>query len=162
GEAPLHNVDGRFVPLPCEAGHADFAARTERDIQLLRWLIGRFGRASVENVVSGRGLINVYQAVHTAPCRAVEDPLSPDAAAAITTAALQNQCDSCRETLEVFVDAYGAEAGNLALRTLATGGLFVGGGIAPKILPALTDGRFMRAFLDKAPFGALLAKIPVK
>ena len=162
GEAPLQNVDGRFVPLPSEAGHADFAARTERDIQLLRWLIGRFGRASVENVVSGRGLINVYQAVHAAPCGAVENLQSADAAAAITTAALQNQCDSCRETLEVFVDAYGAEAGNLALRTLATGGLFVGGGIAPKILPALTDGRFMRAFLDKAPFSSLLAKMPVK
>jgi glucokinase len=71
-------------------------------------------------------------------------------------------CGSCVEALEMFVEAYGAEAGNLALRTMAMGGVFVGGGIAPKILTALTDGRFMRAFRAKAPFEALMARIPVK
>jgi glucokinase len=162
GEALLHNVDGRYVPVASEAGHADFAARNEREIQLLRWLTARYGRASVERVVSGLGLINVHRAVHTKPCRVIDDLESPGAAASVTTAALENRCESCRETLEMFVEAYGAEAGNLALRSLSTGGLFVGGGIAPKILPAMTDGRFMRAFLDKAPFDALLAKIPVK
>jgi glucokinase len=162
GEALLHNVDGRYVPLPTEAGHADFAARNEREIQLLRWLTARYGRAGVERVVSGLGLINLHRAIHMQPCREIDDLDSPGAAARITTAALENRCESCRETLEVFVEAYGAESGNLALRSLSTGGLFIGGGIAPKILPAMTDGRFMRAFLDKAPFDALLAKVPVK
>jgi glucokinase len=162
GEALLHNVDGRFIPSPSEAGHSDFAARNEREIQLLRWLIGEYGRAGIERVVSGRGLINIHRAIHRPPCRGVEDLNSPDAPAAVATAALERRCDGCREVLDAFVDAYGAEAGNLALRSLSTGGLFVGGGIAPKILPALTDGRFMRAFGDKAPYEALLADMPVK
>jgi glucokinase len=162
GEALLHNVDGRFIPSPSEGGHSDFAARNEREIHLLRWLIGDYGRADIERVVSGRGLINIHRAIHTTPCRGVQDLNSPNAAAAVTTAALEGRCDGCREVLDVFVDAYGAEAGNLALRSLSTGGLFVGGGIAPKILPALTDGRFMRAFGDKAPYDGLLAEMPVK
>ena len=99
---------------------------------------------------------------HGEPCQAVTDLNHPDAAAAMTAAALDHRCTGCVEALEMFVDAYGAEAGNLALRTVSTGGLFVGGGIAPKILPALTDGRFMRAFRDKAPYEALLSAMPVK
>ena len=83
-------------------------------------------------------------------------------AARITTAGLERRCAGCVDALDLFVEAYGAEAGNLALRTVSTGGLFVGGGIAPKILPALTDGRFMRAFRSKAPFEALLSAMPVK
>ncbi len=162
GEALLHKVDGRFIPSPSEAGHADFAARNEREIRLLRWLIGEYGRAGVERVVSGRGLVNIHRAIHAPACLAVEDLDRPDAPAAITTAALERRCAACREVLDVLVDAYGAEAGNLALRSLSTGGLFVGGGIAPKILPALTDGRFMRAFGDKAPYEALLEEMPVK
>lgn len=162
GEALLHFVDGRFVPSPCEGGHADFAARTERDITVLRALVQRYQRASVEHVVSGPGLINLYRAMHAAPCRAVADENSRDAPAAITSAALEGRCRACVDTLATFVDAYGAEAGNLALRTVATAGLFVGGGIAPKILPALTDGTFMQAFRDKAPLDDLMARIPVK
>ena len=162
GEALLHRIDGRFIPSPCEGGHADFAARTERDITVLRALIQRYKRASVEHVVSGPGLINVHRAIHAGPCRAVADENSPDAPAAITRAALEGRCSACVDTLAIFVDAYGAEAGNLALRTVATAGLFVGGGIAPKILPALTDGTFMRAFRDKAPLDDLMARIPVK
>ena len=86
---------------------------------------------------------------------------SADAPAALTAAALERRCDGCVSALEAFVDAYGAEAGNLALRSMATGGLFVGGGIAPRILPALTDGRFMRAFLDKGPMRHLVERMPV-
>jgi glucokinase len=99
--------------------------------------------------------------MHATPCQVVtdDDRYTP---AAITAAAFGRRCRGCMETLNVFVDAFGAEAGNLALRTLATAGVFVGGGIAPKILPALTDGRFMRAFVDKAPFTELLERIPVK
>jgi glucokinase len=163
GEALLHNVDGRLIPAASEGGHADFAARTEREIDVLRGLIRRFGRAEVESVVSGPGLVNLHRVTHAAPCAAVEDEEAPDAPVAISTAALEGRCHGCIEALGLFVDAYGAEAGNLALRSLATGGVFVGGGIAPKILPAVADGRFMRAFCGKAArFREMLSKIPVK
>jgi glucokinase len=162
GVAMLHSVDGRYEPMASEGGHADFAARTEREIRLLRWMTERYGRADVEGVVSGRGLLNIYRVTHDTPCAAVVDLQMPDAAARITMAGIERRCAGCIEALDLFVEAYGAEAGNLALRTVSTGGLFVGGGIAPKILPALTDGRFMRAFRSKAPFEALLSAIAVK
>jgi glucokinase len=162
GEALLHNVDGRFVPSPTEGGHADWAARTTRDITVLQDLVKRYGRAEVEQVVSGRGLVNLHRITHPGPCPAVDDESDPAAAAAVSSAALDRRCLECVEALSIFVDAYGAEAGNLALRSMATGGVFVAGGIAPKILPALGDGRFMHAFRDKSPFDALLAKVPVK
>lgn len=162
GEALLHNVDGRLIPSPTEAGHADFAARTERDIALVRDLIVRFGRADIEHVVSGRGLVNIHRVSHREPCRAAVDLDRPDAPAAITTAAFDGRCPGCVETLDLFVEAYGAETGNLALRSVATGGVFIGGGIAPKILPALTTGAFVRAFGAKSPLDAMVAAMPVK
>jgi glucokinase len=161
GEALLHYVDGRYVPAASEGGHADFAARTERDIAVLRDLTRRYGRADVEHVVSGRGLINIHRVTHTGACAAAIDLDDPRAAAAITAAAFDRRCPGCVDALDLFVEAYGAQAGNLALRSVATGGVFVGGGIAPKILPALTSGAFMRAFLDKAPLDGLLASMPV-
>jgi len=163
GQAMLHWVDGRFIPSPSEGGHADFAARTDREVAMMRELTARYGRAEVEHVVSGRGLINVYQVVHNQhPCRGSIDLESHDAAAAISHAALDRTCECCVETLDLFVEAYGAEAGNVALRTVATGGVFIGGGIAPKILPALTAGAFMRAFVAKPPLEAMLKTMPVK
>ena len=162
GVAMLRKVDGRYVASASEAGHADFAARTGRDIRLLEWLTARYGHAPVEGVVSGRGLLNIHQVTHHEPCRVVADLERPEAAAEITAAGLHRTCACCAETLDLFVEAYGAEAGNLALRTISTGGVFVGGGIAPKILPALTDGRFMRAFRAKAAFEGLLSAMPVK
>jgi glucokinase len=157
GQAMLHRVDGRLVPFPSEAGHADYAARTEREIVLLRELTERFGRAEVEQVVSGMGLVNIHRVMHkTTPCLAPSN-----APADITRAALQRRCAGCIETLDLFVEAYGAEAGNLAIRSVSTGGLFVGGGIAPKVLPALTDGGFLRAFLSKDPMRELLTRMPV-
>jgi glucokinase len=162
GEALLHWVDGRFVPSASEAGHADFAARTEREIVLVRDLISRYGRADVEHVVSGRGFANLFRVAHREACRVGIDVESPDAPALISGAALDRRCPGCVETLDMFVEAYGAEAGNLALRTVSTGGVFIGGGIAPKILPAMTAGAFMRAFRAKPPLDDLVAKMPVK
>jgi glucokinase len=162
GQALLHNVDGRFVPSASEAGHADFAARTEREIALTRDLTTRYGRADVEHVVSGRGLVNIHRVAHRQPCTAGVDLDSPDAPAAISAAALDGRCPGCVETLDLFLDAYGAESGNLALRSVSTGGLFIGGGIAPKILPALTAGPFMRAFRAKPPLAPMLSAMPVK
>jgi glucokinase len=162
GQALLHNVNGRFVPSPSEGGHADFAARTEREITLVRALTARYGRADVEHVISGRGFFNLHPVAHHQPCVAGVDLDDPDAPAVITTAALERRCPGCMETLDMFVDAYGAESGNLALRTVSTGGFFIGGGIAPKILTAMTDGTFMRAFRAKPPLDAMLAAMPVK
>jgi len=162
GQALLHNVDGRFLPSASEAGHADFAARTEREIALVRDLTARYGRADVEHVVSGRGLINIHRVAHQQPCAAGVDLESADAAAKMSAAALERRCAGCVETLDMFVDAYGAESGNLALRSVSTGGLYIGGGIAPKILPALTTGPFMRTFLAKPPLDPMLAAMPVK
>jgi glucokinase len=163
GQAMLHWVNGRSVPSPSEGGHADFAARTDREVALMRALTARYGRAEVEHVISGRGLINVHQVAHDhAPCRAQIDLDSPDAPALISRAALDRTCPRCVDTLDIFVEAYGAEAGNVALRTVSTGGVFIGGGIAPKILPALTSGAFMRAFVAKPPLDEMLRTMPVK
>ena len=162
GIALLHHVDGRFIPSPSEGGHADFAPRTEREIALLRDLTARFGRAEVEQVVSGRGIVNIHRVAHRAACAARVDLEHTDAPAQITTAALERRCHGCVETLDIFVDAYGATAGNLALGAMATAGTYVGGGIAPKILPAMSTGAFLKAFNAKAPFESLLEKMPVK
>jgi len=162
GEGMLVHDDGRFIPIPSEGGHADFAARNKREIALMVELTTRYGRADVEHVLSGPGLVNVFRLTHDSACAAQVDASQPDAPAAISTAALARRCEVCALALEMFVDAYGAEAGNLALRTVATGGVFIGGGIAPKILPALANGAFMRAFRAKPPLEAMLAAMPVK
>lgn len=161
-EALLLRDGERFIASAAESGHADWAARNDREVRLLRHLIDRFGRAEIEHVVSGLGIAHIHGAMHDTPCAIVDDVADREAPARISEAAAARRCPGCVETMEVFVDAYGAEAGNLALRTMATGGIFIGGGIAPKILPLLTDGRFMRAFLDKGRFRDLLSNIPVR
>ncbi len=168
GEAILFRSAGRTVPLPSEGGHADLAARNEEEIALLRFLIARHGRADYEHVLSGPGLVNCYRFTHDAATGAsapVHQSLldTADPAAAISSAALARSCPACVRSLELFVSIYGAEAGNLALKAMALGGVYVGGGIAPKILPALADGRFIQAFRDKGePFSDLLAGVPVR
>jgi glucokinase len=167
GQAMLHNVDGRFIASPSEGGHADFAARTPREIALLGALTRIHGRVDVERVVSGRGLAAIAGFTHgnaSVPpaCPAIPDDLDEaDLPAAISDAAMAGRCPRCVEAFDMFVEAFGAEAGNLALRTVATAGLYVGGGIAPKILAALEAGPFMEAFRDKAPMADLLRTLPV-
>jgi glucokinase len=163
GEAVLIARDGRLVPVPSEGGHADFAARTAREAGLTAALTRWYGRAEWESVLSGPGIVNLHRFTHdegacAATAGATADRERP---ARITRAALDGSCPRCVEALDLFVSAYGAEAGNMALRSVATRGVYVGGGIAPKILPALRDGRFMTAFLAKAPMGKLVEKIPV-
>jgi len=164
GEAALHRIDGRLVAAPAEAGHADFAARSEREWALARMLTRLYGRATVEHVLSGPGLVNLHRFTHDGrACPAVDGVAEHDQPAAVTTAALEDRCPQCVEALGMFVSAYGAEAGNLALRTLATAGLYVGGGIVRHILPAIQrDDTFMRAFLAKPPMSGLVQRIPVK
>jgi glucokinase len=162
GEALLHNVGGRFIPSPSEAGHADFAARTPREIELLVELTRVNGRVDYESVASGLGLINLFRFTHSTTCPIVGDPDDvAEIPRRLSAAAMAGTCESCREAMNIFVSVYGAEAGNLALRSVATGGVYVGGGIAPKVLPALSDGRFIEAFRNKPPMADLLATIPV-
>jgi glucokinase len=178
GEAFLLNVDGHFIPGATEGGHADWGARTPREIEMLAAITRVYGRCSVEHVVCGPGLVNIYQFTHDAwgsrtylspaafvPARTcdgvgrIDDPA--DLPGAIARSGAEGRCAKCREALEMFVEAYGAEAGNLALRTTAMAGVYIGGGIAPKLLPAIRDGRFMDAFRAKAPMVDLVATIPV-
>ena len=163
GQALLHRVDRRYLPVASEGGHADFAARSDREMDLVRMLRNRYGRAEVEHVLSGPGLVNLHRFTHDGEtCAAIRDIAVDDRPAAISESALAHRCSRCEEALVMFVSAYGAESGNLALRGLATGGVYLGGGIAPRILPALQRGEFMRAFLDKATMADLLGRIPVK
>jgi glucokinase len=163
GEAYLHRVDGRLRPLASEGGHADFAPRTDREIELLRRLRADYGRAEVEHVLSGPGLLNLYRFTHGGkPCEVLSGVTPEAGPAAISQAAMAAHCPACVEALSIFVDVYGTEAGNLALRGMATSGVYIGGGMAPKILPLLQDGRFMEAFRAKGPMSELVARIPVK
>ena len=178
GEAMLHNVDGRFIPAASEGGHADFAPRTAREMELVRALTRVFGRVGVELVISGPGLVNIYQFTHDAfgsgptitpnsiaPARLCDGVSSvrehSDLGARISTSAMEGRCEACVEAFNLFISAYGSEAGNLALRYMATAGIYIGGGIAPKILSALETGLFMEAFRDKEPMAHLVATIPV-
>jgi glucokinase len=162
GEAYLRRTGDRWVAAASEGGHADFAARTDREMELVRMLRERHGRAEVEHVVSGPGLVNLHRLTHRGgQCDLVEDVTAATAPSAVSRAGMGDRCQGCAEALRMFVSAYGAEAGNLALRGLALGGVYVGGGIAPQILPALQSGVFMEAFLAKAPMAELLSRVPV-
>jgi glucokinase len=161
--------DGRdYVPYPSEGGHSDYAPRNEDEIDLLRFLRQKYnGRISFERVVSGQGLTNVYEFLRDG--KGIEEPLwlaermrQEDPNAVITESALKAKSELCEKTLDMFVSAYGAEAGNLALKVLSVGGLYVGGGIAPRILEKLKDGTFLKAFTDKGRLSQLLVNMPVR
>ena len=167
GEAALVFERGRYYAVSSEGGHADFAARNDEQIELYRYLHGRFGHVSAERVLSGPGLFNIYSFLRER--RATTEPEwlrerleLEDSSAVISEVALDGRDAECVHALEMFVDIYGAEASNLALKVLALGGVYVGGGIAPKILPALKNGRFIRAFIDKGRLDEILSKIEVR
>jgi glucokinase len=165
GEAGLFWNGKRHEIFACEGGHADFAPQGELQMELLRFLAGRFGHVSYERILSGPGLINVYEFLRgrggKEPVR-FADLAHEDAAAAISQAALAGTNSLAEEALDLWISVYGAEAGNLALKTMATGGIFLGGGISPKILPKLTQPTFMNAFLEKGRLRPLLESIPVQ
>ena len=162
GEAYLHRVDGRLRPVASEGGHADFAARTDREIELVRMLRQGRGRVEIEQVVSGPGIVNLFHFTHRGGQCAVIERLEDASPERITQGALSGRCQFCGEALRMFVAAYGAEAGNLGLRGMASAGVYIGGGIAPKILRTFQDGTFIDAFRDKAPMTDLVARMPVR
>lgn len=162
--------NGRIhVPYPSEGGHTDFGPRNETEIELLRFLQGKYnGRISYERVVSGMGLTNIYEFLRDG--RGMEEPAwlaekiaeAHDPNSVITEMALSAKSEICEKALDMMVSIYGAEAGNLALKVLSVGGLYVGGGIAPKILEKLKDGTFIKAFQDKGRLSQLLINMPVR
>ncbi|HEV2689498.1 MAG TPA: glucokinase [Bryobacteraceae bacterium] len=167
GEAGLLAESGGYRPFPSEGGHSDFAPRNELEIELLRYLMGRFEHVSFERVLSGPGLFNIYQFLRDTG-RAKEPPwlaeqvAKGDPAAAVAKSGLACKAEIAVQALDIFVSIYGAEAGNLALKVVATGGVFIGGGIAPKIIQKLRDPAFMNAFAEKGRVAALMRNIPVR
>jgi glucokinase len=168
GQSILYDNGQHFCPLASEGGHGDYAPRSEIEIELLRYLTARFGHVSYERVISGPGLVNIYHFLKEASGMAEPAALAErfaageDAGAVISQAALANEFEICVQALDLFATAYGAEAGNLALRAKSVRGLYVGGGIAPKIVAKLKDGAFMRAFTDKGRYTDLLRAVPVQ
>jgi glucokinase len=167
GEALLVFRNGQYIPIPSEGGHVDFAPSTEAEIRLWRFLQEKFGHVSTERVLSGPGLVNLYEWLRDG--EGYEEPgwlkkrfEKGDPARVVTQTALKERHPLCREALRVFVSVLGRAAGNLALTGTATGGVYLGGGIPPKILPALRQGPFMKAFVDKGRFEDYLKKIPVR
>ncbi|NLM21068.1 MAG: glucokinase [Peptococcaceae bacterium] len=148
---------------PTEGAHADFAPQVEEDLELWRFLHRRYGHVSYERLLSGEGLTNIYNFLWERDevkgnGEAAYKDLSPQE---ISNKALAKECRLCVEALHIFVRLLGAEAGNLALKSFAQGGVYLGGGIPPKIIEKLKDGTFQAAFTDKGRFSKFLAQIPV-
>jgi glucokinase len=167
GKAMLIFQNGRFLPVPSEGGHADFAPNNEAEMKLWRYLHQHYGHVSIERVVSGSGLVNIYNWLKDSGCLNEPDWLKQklkemDPAKTITEAALASKDPGCVEALNMFVSIFGAAAGNLALTGITTGGVYLGGGIPPKILSKLKEDIFMEAFTNKGRFKGFLEKIPVK
>jgi glucokinase len=179
GEGFLIQQPGGYQVFASEGGHTDFAPRTGLEFQLLQYLLEKYDiqRISVERVVSGQGIVAIYQflrdrqiapesaeigqVIRTWEQETGRSEKSVDPAATIAQAALEKRDRLSEQTLQIFVDAYGAEAGNLALKLLPYGGLYVAGGIAAKILPLIKEGQFLRAFGQKGRVSSLLERVPV-
>lgn len=167
GEAILHWDGLTWHPMASEGGHTDFGPRDALEDELLHWLRGKYGRVSYERILSGPGLADLHRFFRDTKrgeepreaARAFDDAAEP--AAVVTETALDGSCERARLVLERWVSIYGAEAGNLALKALALGGVFVGGGIAPRLVSVLTRGGFARAFFDKGRLSPVLTRIPV-
>jgi glucokinase len=155
-------------PVASEGGHCDFAARNDREIALLNYLRNKLsGHVSWERVVSGQGMQNIY--TYLRDVEKMEEPAwlqermkAEDPNKAIGECGMDGSSPLCAETLATFASAYGAEAGNVALKVLAVGGVYLGGGIAPKARPLLEAGGFMQAFLDKGRMSPVLEAMPVR
>jgi glucokinase len=162
GEAILFWAGDRYVVASSEGGHADFAPRTEQEIGLLRHLKKQNPFVSVELIVSGRGFRTVHEFLDPSVRHPSFDATGVDAAPEITRLGLEGRCPVCVQTLDLWTAIYGAEAGNLALKVLARGGIWVAGGIAIKIRRKMEDSTFFRAFCEKEKFGPLMAQIPIR
>ncbi len=166
GEAGLFWDGQAYQPFPSEGGHSDFSPRTDLEFKLFEWLAAQFGHVSWERLVSGPGLENIYrfllqhQELHEPDwlkSKFDDDDIAP----AISDAALTGSDPVATEALDLFISLYAREAGNQALKLMATGGVFLGGGIAPKLLPRIKQGDFLATFHDKGRMRALMESMPV-
>ena len=168
GEAGLYWDGRQHQPFASEGGHASFAPADDVEVELLRWLQGRFGQhVSWERVVSGPGLVSLYEFLRDSgrgeePSWLAEAIRTGDPGAVIAAAALEGRSPLASDALHRFVSLYGREAANFALKVMAIGGVYLGGGIAPRILPKLRDGTFLAGFLDKGRMRPLLEAMPVR
>mgnify|MGYP001396241197 CR=1 FL=1 len=167
GQAGLYRHGEELRPFACEGGHADFAPRNHLEMALLDHLLKQHSRVSAERLVSGRGLVNIYHFLKARgageePTWLAEALASDDPAAVISRAALDGRSPLCDQALDLFVTLYGAEAGNLALKLMATSGVYLGGGIAPKIVARLREPLFMNAFTAKGRMKPLMQAMPVR
>jgi glucokinase len=166
GEAGIYRAAGQYLVFASEGGHSDFAARNELELDLLRYLLPKFEHVSYERILSGPGLYNVYSFLRDTG-RGQEPAWLRDALkagnppAVISEAALSAKSPLCEQALDLFISIYGAEAGNLALKLKATGGVYLGGGIAPKIAARLAGPAFLQAFRGKGRMRGLLEAVPV-
>jgi glucokinase len=167
GEAGLQWNGKEHLPFASEGGHSDFAPRNDLEVELLRYLTAQFGRVSYERVVSGPGLHNIYRFFRD--IKKAEEPVwlgeelsHGDPAAVISRVALEGRAPICERALDQFVQIYGAEAGNLALKMMATAGVYLGGGIAPKIAQRLKSRDFLDAFFSKGRLRPLMEQVPVR
>jgi len=161
GEAILYWDGQQYRVAPSEGGQAEFAPRGEREIKLLSHLNKHLPQVSCEDIISGRGFRRIHEFLNSSLRHASFDSPDGDSAREITQRALEQSCPVCVESLTLWIETYGAEAGNMALRTVAFGGVYVAGGIAPKILSKLRDGTFFRAFCGKSKFAEVLARVPL-
>jgi len=167
GEAGLFWDGSRHHVFACEGGHTDFGPQGDLQIELLRFLKARFGHVSYERILSGPGLVNVYEFLRDGGCGKESAEFAAalkqgDPAAVISRAALEGTQSLAEKALDIWVSVYGAEAANLALKVMATGGLFLAGGISPKILAKLKGPLFMQAFVEKGRLRPLVESIPVQ
>ena len=168
GEAILFWDGKQYVPSPSEGGHAEFGPRNHLETELFNYLSDRFNHVSYERVLSGEGLFHIYQFLKDSkrfgsePSWLSEEMKGEDPPEVISEMARLRKSKLCWKALDLFTSIYGAAAGNLALQVMAVGGVYVGGGIAPKIIWKLKDGTFMKAFKDKGRLSRIVAQIPVK
>jgi glucokinase len=168
GEAILFWNGKQHIPSASEGGHVEFGPRNELETKLFQYLFNRFGHVSYERVLSGTGLGHIYQFLRDSrrfgrePKWLSREMKQEDSAAVISKTAELKRSRLCGKALDMFASIYGAAAGNLALQVMAVGGVYVGGGIAPKIIWKLKDGTFMEAFKNKGRLSEIVAHIPVK
>jgi glucokinase len=164
GMSILHRTEGRHVASPSEGSHAEYAARSEEEAALVAGLRRRLGRVEIEDLLSGTGLVRIHDFVRLGEGfeREVPASIGEGDAAAVSRAALEEGDEVARRALALYVSMLGSVAGNLALTTLPSAGLYLGGGIPPKILQALREETFLEAFLGKGAFRDLLTRIPVR
>ena len=168
GEAILFWDGKRYIPSPSEGGHVEFAPRNKLETKLLQYLTDRSGHVSCERILSGEGLFQIYQFLKSSkrfgrePAWLRERMREENPAAVVSREARLQKSRLCMMALDIFTSIYGAAAGNLALHVMAIGGVYLGGGIAPKIFWKLKDGTFMKAFKDKGRYSDFMAQIPVR